>query len=101
VPYELLIDDEWRRVSSLFQTGDDRHRFGRPRRNPRDLLDAILWVVTQGERWHRIPSGMPPSQTCYIKYLQWRRDGTWGSIVSELDHRFAGLCNSPRGSGNG
>jgi transposase len=88
VPFEPLTDDEWNRVSCLFQL-DARGRFGRPRRDPRDLLDAILWVLTQDERWHRIPRGMPPAQTCYIKYLQWRRDGTLGKIAAGLESRFA------------
>lgn len=93
MPFEPLSDDEWRPVARLFQADDDRRRFGRPRRNPREVLDAILWVLTQGERWRRIPQGMPPAQTCYIKYLQWRRDGTWDEIAARLEARLAGCCS--------
>jgi transposase len=94
VPFEPLTDDEWGRVSGLFRAADDRRRFGRPSREPRDLLDGILWVLTRGERWHRIPQGMPPAQTCYIKYLQWRRDGTLEKVTAGLENRFAGNCHA-------
>jgi transposase len=86
VPFEQLTDDEWGGVSYLLKR-DDRRRFGRPRRDPRDLLNAILWVLTQGERWHHIPLSMPPAQTCYIKYLQWKRDGTLEKVFAELESR--------------
>ena len=91
MPFDQLTDEEWGRVAYLFPM-EDKRRFGRPRRDPRDLLNAILWVVTQGERWHRIPVGMPPSQTCYIKYLQWKRDGTLEKVFTVLESRFGGDC---------
>jgi transposase len=91
MPFDQLTDEEWGRVAYLFPV-EDKCRFGRPRRDPRDLLNAILWVVTQGERWHRIPVAMPPSQTCYIKYLQWKRDGTLEKVFTVLESRFGRDC---------
>jgi len=78
-----LSDDAWLRVSHLFHQ-EPNLRSGRPRRNPRDVLNAILWVTTQNEKWHRLPACFPPSQTCYIKWLQWRRDGIMSKIHEEL-----------------
>ncbi|WP_144114178.1 transposase [Paraburkholderia sp. BCC1886] len=79
-----LSDDAWDRVSHLLQQ-DSKPHFGRPPRNPRDVLNAILWVMTQGERWHHLPGNFPPSQTCYIKWLQWRRAGLMSTIFTELE----------------
>jgi transposase len=95
VPFEPLSDDEWYRVSCFFGAKDDRRRFGRPRRDPRDLFNAILWVLTQGERWHRLPLSMPPAQTCYIRYLQWKRDGTLEKAFAELERRSTGIVLQP------
>ncbi|MFM0374812.1 hypothetical protein [Paraburkholderia aspalathi] len=36
------------------------------------------------EKWHRLPSDYPPAQTCYMKWLQWRRDGLMSRILEEL-----------------
>ncbi|WP_233835928.1 transposase [Paraburkholderia sp. ZP32-5] len=78
-----LSDDAWARVSHLFKH-DPQKRFGRPARHPREILNAILWVITRQEKWHRLPATFPPSQTCYIKWLQWRRDGLMSVILDEF-----------------
>ena len=81
--FHPLTDDEWATIAHLFPY-DGHRRYGRTPRHPRDLLNAILWVLVLGERWHRLPPGMPPGQTCYIKFLQWRRDGTLNKVAREL-----------------
>jgi hypothetical protein len=76
-----LTDRQWARVSHLFDTSA---KAGRPAADPRAALNAILWVVVQGKRWHHLPPGHPASQTCYNKWLTWKKDGTWQKIVDEL-----------------
>lgn len=70
-----LSDEEWKTVRRLFPEPGARKPFGRPASDVRAVLDAILWVTCTGERWIHLPSDFPPQQTCYIKYLQWRRSG--------------------------
>jgi transposase len=79
-----LSDEAWQRVSHLL-LWDSKQRFGRPARDPRDILNAILWVITRDEKWLRLPSNYPPSQTCYIKWLQWRRTGLMSKILDALE----------------
>jgi transposase len=79
-----LSDEAWHRVSHLLPH-DQTHRFGRAARDPRDVLNGILWVVTRKEKWARLPPDFPPSQTCYIKWVQWRRAGIMSRILSELE----------------
>jgi transposase len=79
-----LSDEAWQRVGFLFNQ-DVKQRFGRPARHPRDVLNAILWVTTRGEKWHHLPATFPPSQTCYIKWLQWKRAGLMPRILEALD----------------
>jgi transposase len=78
-----LSDEAWRRVSHLF-SHDSRQRFGRSPRDPRDVLNAILWVTTRCEKWHQLPVCFPPWRTCYIKWLQWQRTGLMSTILAEL-----------------
>jgi transposase len=78
-----LSDDDWSRIAHLF-TEDAVPRFGRPRRSAREVLDAVLWVVVNGEKWHRLPRTFPPAQTCYIKYLRWRKYGIMDEVFREL-----------------
>jgi Putative transposase of IS4/5 family (DUF4096) len=79
-----LSDTAWERVSHLLRR-DAKRRIGRPTRDPREVLNAILWVTTRNEKWHRLPAHFPPSQTCYIKWLQWRRVGLMAKILDELE----------------
>lgn len=90
-----LSDDAWERVSHLLPR--PVQRFGRPARDPRDVLNAILWVITQNEKWHRLPANYPPSQTCYIKWLQWRRAGLMSSVLEELGLELAQIDGGSSG----
>ncbi|MFM0616289.1 transposase [Paraburkholderia nemoris] len=72
-----LSDANWARVKHLFPESEAAASRGpgRPRRNARGILDAILWIEQTGEKWHRLPATFPPTQTCYVKYSEWRRAG--------------------------
>lgn len=78
-----LSDEAWLRVAHLFEH-DSAPRVGRPRRHPREVLNAILWVLTRDEKWQHLPANFPPPQTCYIKWLQWRRAGVMAQVFDAL-----------------
>jgi transposase len=82
-----LTDADWERVKHLFPEPKSlaSRRVGRPRRDPRNILDAILWIEQAGEKWHRLPSTFPPTQTCYVKYCEWRRAGIVQQVMDTLD----------------
>ncbi len=70
-----LTDYEWDTVKHLFYDPVPRKAIGRPSANPRAVLDAIRWIQSSGERWLYLPANYPPQQTCYSKFLQWKKDG--------------------------
>jgi len=78
-----LSDEMWARVCHLLIEQPHTGR-GRPRRSTRHVLDGILWVVTNDEKWHHLPSIYPPSQTCYAKWLARRRDGVMEAVFAQL-----------------
>jgi transposase len=84
-----LTDQEWSRVAHLFPTSNLR---GRPRLDARPMLDAVLWVCTDENRWSRLPSAYPPQQTCYLHFLKWRRSGVLAQVATELDMPLEALC---------
>ncbi|VVD34204.1 transposase [Paraburkholderia dioscoreae] len=73
-----LSDDDWARVQSLFP--DLRSTRGRPRRSDREILNAILWVQQKKEKWHRLPANFPPQQTCYLRYMTWKKTGVLDQV---------------------
>ncbi|WP_233870025.1 transposase [Paraburkholderia adhaesiva] len=84
--FEELNDDEWMLVSSL--VSDDPpirlNRRGRPRAEPRIVANAVLWILTTGESWSRLPARYPSGPTCRRRFDDWHVSGTLIEIVSRL-----------------
>lgn len=81
---ERLSDAEWKRIQHLFATADAPKVTGRPAADSRAVLDAILWIERTGERWMYLPAHFPPQQTCYAKYLNWKRSGRLDQVRTLL-----------------
>jgi len=78
-----LLDEDWKLVEDLFPSDAEQGK-GKRRCNPRQILNAILWIETTGASWKHLPANFPPTQTCYKKYLEWRRDGTLKKVLELL-----------------
>ena len=78
-----LLDEDWKLVESLFRQ-DEAQSLGRRRVDPRQILNAILWIETTGASWKHLPANFPPTQTCYKKYLEWRGNGTLNKVLELL-----------------
>ncbi|MGH8778199.1 transposase [Paraburkholderia sp.] len=85
-----LTDEAWLHVRHLFEEPAGTAGVGRPRRQSRDVLNGILWVLLNGEKWHHLPATYPPSQTCYARWLQWKRSGVMDVVLVELKRH----CNA-------
>lgn len=57
---------------------------GRPWRDPRDVLNAILWVLRTGAPWYDLPGRYPPYQTCHRRFQLWVRSGTLERVLHAL-----------------
>ena len=78
-----LTDMQWGRVKHLFvEERPEQKKTGR--HSSREVLDGVLWVTMQGERWRDLPAEFPPMQICYSSWLAWRRCGVWMRIVECL-----------------
>ena len=80
-----LTDAQWQRIAPLLpkprRRKDGR---GRPRRDPREVLDGVLWILRTGAQWADLPDRYPPYQTCHRYFQQWTRDGTLKRILRAL-----------------
>ena len=60
-------------------------RRGRPRKHAvRLVLDAVFYVLRTGCQWRLLPREVPPWQTVYHWFRQWRRDGTWVAVSAHV-----------------
>ena len=77
-----LTDEQWEVLEPLLPEPPRRaDGKGRPWREPRDVLNGILWVLRTGAPWRDLPERYPTYQTCHRRFQQWARDG---SILSSL-----------------
>lgn len=83
--FEELNDDEWARIAAL--AADEPvhpHRRGRPRAETRVVANAVLWILTTGERWSKLPARYPSGPTCRRRFDEWLADGTLFEMVRIL-----------------
>ena len=80
-----LTDEQWECIRPLL--GEPAGR-GRKRRDGRQIMDAILWIVRTGAPWRDLPSRFGPWQSAYHWFNRWSRDGTWDRILESLQLRL-------------
>jgi len=77
-----LGDAEWQILEPLFPS---EHSRGRPRKHPIwEILNAIFYILRSGCVWRMLPHDLPPWQTVYHYFRQWRKDGTWERVNDAL-----------------
>lgn len=84
MPHFPLSDEDWSKIEHLFPSISSKG-VGRPRRDPRPIVEAIFWVTETGAKWHHLPSHYPPAQTCYIKWREWEKAGLMSKVADALD----------------
>lgn len=48
------------------------------------VVNGILYVVVQGCKWRDLPGDFPAWQTVYTYFRNWRKDGVWEAIHTQL-----------------
>src|ERR1700710_2474958 len=81
-----LTDPQWELVEDLFPPPA---RTGRPRRDRRQILDGILWILRTGAPWRDLPTELGPWAPTWDLLDTWNDDGTPDAILSRL--RAAGI----------
>jgi transposase len=69
-----LTDAEWALVAPEIPPAK---RGGRPREvDQREVLNAILYVLSTGCQWKALPKDLPPRSTVHSYFMLWEWDGT-------------------------
>lgn len=79
-----LIDDElWELIAPLLPPRTRRYRYpGRRRLDDRKVLNGILFVLTTGIAWQRLPQelGYGSGMTCWRRLRDWQQAGVWQQL---------------------
>ena len=57
----------------------------RPRKDARELVEAMLWIFKTGAPWRDLPEYYGPRKTGYNNFLRWRDEGLWEHILLNLN----------------
>ena len=82
-----LTDEQWAVIRpfipdpEVLRTGE---KGGRPWRDPRDVLNGILWVLRTGAPWADLPRRYPPPQTCHRRFQKWVKEGVLEAVLRGL-----------------
>jgi transposase len=76
-----LSDREWVRLEPLMPK---RSRRGRPPKEHRLIIDALLWLTKTGAPWRDLPERFGPWRTVATRFYRWTRSRLWERILAEL-----------------
>jgi putative transposase len=80
-------DTHWDVVNQVFPDTSTGKR-GRPREHSiREILNAILYILTAGCVWRLLPHDLPPWKTVYHSFRKWSKDGTLKQVHTALRER--------------
>jgi transposase len=77
-----LTDEQWAVVVPHLPQRTSKR--GRPRRDDREILNGILWIMRTGAPWADMPDRYPPYQTCHRRFQEWVQNGTLERILRAL-----------------
>lgn len=81
-----LSDEEWSVLEPLVpKEKSNRKKGGRPIVYPkREIVNAILYVVSSGCRWIDMPNDLPPGGIAWYYFNEWSKSGRWKRINNTL-----------------
>jgi transposase len=82
--HELTVA-AWRRLAPLLPP--QRPRVGRPARDHRAIINALLWLGKTGAPWRDLPERYGPWRTVATRFYRWTRRGLWQRILAELQRQ--------------
>lgn len=78
--YQKLTDQQWEMLEHLVPV----QHMGRPRTRNREMLDAILYVLSTGCRWEELPGDFPPKSSVHSRFKQWAQTGFFKQVLRYL-----------------
>lgn len=77
-----LSDEEWALVEPEMPPQRRGRRY--PAADRREVLNAILDVLSTGCQWRQLPKDLPPKSTVHEYLLDWHGDGTLAKVHRAL-----------------
>lgn len=80
--YELT-DQEWEQIALLLPP-ENTGKPGRPSKDNRLMLNAMIWLAHSGAAWRDLPERYGPWTSVYSRFRKWIEDGILDNIFRVL-----------------
>ncbi len=80
-----LTDAQWAKLQPLLPS--QKPHTGRPAKDHRAVLDAILWVLRTGSPWRSLPERYGSWKTVSSRFYRWQKAGVWDRLLAALQRR--------------
>src|SRR6266540_5080846 len=84
-----LTDAQWATLAPLLPP--QRPATGRPNKDHRLILEAIVWLGRTGAPWRDLPACYGPWETVASRFYRCRRQGVFDHLLAEVQ-RLADAC---------
>jgi transposase len=82
---DILTDEQWERIRPLLPP--QKPRTGRPSKDHRTIVDAILWIDRTGAPWRDLPPEYGPWRSVATRFYRWVRAGVWERVLEKLQRQ--------------
>jgi transposase len=80
-----LSDEQWARLAALLPP--QKPKRGRPARDHRQMINAMLWIHATGAQWRDLPERYGPWQSVATRFYRWVAAGLWDAILAALQQQ--------------
>ena len=77
-----LTDEQGARIAPLVPP--QKPARGRPARDHRQMLNAMLWLHATGVQWRDLPERYGPWQSVATRFYRWVASGVWDHVLAAL-----------------
>ena len=82
---KILTDEQWNRIRPLLPP--QRRKTGRPAKDHRAMVEAILWIDRTGAPWRDLPEEFGPWQSIATRFYRWVEAGIWDHALTKLQRQ--------------
>jgi transposase len=79
---QVLTDAQWSKFEAAIAAAGIRG--GRPRKDDRQTIEAIIWRLDNGAKWRSIPAELGEWHHVYLRFRRWTLAGVWDRILAHL-----------------
>ena len=77
----LQLDErQWKKIEAFLAA----ERFGRPPKNDRVFVEAVLWWRWTGVPWRDLSPAFGPWKTVFKRFDRWSKSGKWLRLFEAL-----------------